>query len=263
MTRDERFQEGINSMRRTLMFWIGVAASFGLPYTYFNPDVRESAQVYFNQAQSYIPGASEAGKEKAAAPAASIPGENSAANSAAAVAASPSTTGPPLSAPVFQEFAHVFSFHATPSWIFQTWPRVSTTLSDLRMEGLRVPLVSGSHVDDVAGSLTYYFDHEKTLQRITFQGVTGDERRLVEMLQREFKFQSEPSAAGGLYLVKWNGKPVSVLRVEPAPVVSANQPHTRLKIDLEINRPSRYYNLSPEMAALIERDKHAGRWGFK
>ncbi len=253
--------------RRTVMFWVAAAASFGVPYGYFNPNVRETASTYWNKAKAYWPSGEAT---QADAPEASInfdPGQTG----SLASPISPQvignslggSTGQPIAAPIFQEFSHFINFNATPRWIMETWPHVSTTLSDLNLEGMRVPLVSGSRVDDIAGSLTYYFDKDKQLQRITFHGTTGDERRLVSMLTRDYKFESEPTVAGSLYMVKWNGDPVSVLRVEPSPVVNQNLPHTRLKIDLEINRPSRYYSLSPEMAKLVDRDKHAGRWGFQ
>jgi len=249
--------------RRTVMFWVAAAASFGVPYSYYNPTVRETASSYWNKASEIMPSGEDA-------PAASISSEDNPGGPnlvgtpnkpVANAAAKP--LGPPSAAPVFQQFDHFINFDANPRWIMETWPRVSTTLSDVRLEGLRVPLVSGSRTDDIAGSLTYYFDKDKVLQRITFHGTTGDERRLVAMLTQHYKFESEPAVAGSLYMVKWNGDPVSVLRVEPSAVINQNLPHTRLKIDLEINRPSRYYSLSPEMAKLVDRDKHAGRWGFK
>ncbi len=241
------------------MFWVAAAASFGGPYAYYNPDLRTTVSRYWNNPGALLTTAPEEAEE-GKAPLASIPAVSGQTPGGVATALSP---GQAVSAPVFQDFAHVFNFHATPRWIIETWPRVSTTLADLRLEGMRVPLVTGSRVDDLAGSLTFYFDQEKVLQRITFQGTTGDERRLVAMLQQALNFEPEPSVAGSMYMVKWNGEPVSVLRVEPAPVIDANLPHTRLSVHLEINRPSRYYALSPEMKRLVEQDKHAGRWGFK
>lgn len=253
--------------RRTVMFWVAAAASFGVPYGYFNPDVRETAATYWNKAKAYVPSGTSNSTD---APDASIkvdPEQLSSQISAISQQITGNLTGGTAgktgAAPIFQEFSHFINFNATPRWIMDTWPHVSTTLSDLNLEGMRVPLVSGARVDDIAGSLTYYFDKDKQLQRITFHGTTGDERRLVTMLTKDYKFEAEPSVAGSLYMVKWNGDPVSVLRVEPAAVVNQSLPHTRLKIDLEINRPSRYYSLSPEMAKLVDRDKHAGRWGFQ
>lgn len=252
--------------RRTIFFWVAAAASFGGPYTAYNPEVRETISNYWNSATQVSPPGEQVA-DASGAPAASIPGTQAAGQPGTAMPGQSGlnalSIGPPRTAPVFQDFTHVFNFNANPRWIIETWPRVSTTLADMRLEGLRVPLVTGSRVDDLAGSLTYYFDQEKQLQRITFQGTTGDERRLVAMLQQVYEFELEPSVAGTMYMVKWNGEPVSVLRVEPAPVINANLPHTRLNLHLEINRPSRYYALSPEVKQLVERDKHAGRWGFK
>jgi uncharacterized protein DUF6690 len=140
------------------------------------------------------------------------------------------------------------------------WSRVSTVLADFDLEGLRVPLVSGTNLDDLAGSLTYYFDKQHHVQRITFHGYTGDERKLADLASRQFYLKPVQSLHAALLLSKWNGEPTSVLRVTLASVVRADSPNTRLEVMLEINRPSANYRLSPEMKDLLERDRLAGRW---
>ena len=55
----------------------------------------------------------------------------------------------------------LLSFEITPDWITSQWARVSTRLSDLTLQGWRVPFAIGSRPDDLAGSLTYCFDRER------------------------------------------------------------------------------------------------------
>jgi len=243
-------------MRRTLLFWVAMAASFGGPYVFYNQDVQKQVSQYFDRSSAEDAN----GATQNEAPPASIAAGSS--RSASPVGGAV-TLGKYVSPPAFQDFTQAFNFNASPGWVMATWPRVSTALSDTRMDGLRVPLVTGGKPDDLAGSLTFYFDQDKVVQRITFQGYTGDERRLVAMLEQYFQFKSEPSIVGRMYMVQWNGEPVSVLRLEPAPVIQANSPHSRMQVNLEINRPSKVYQLSKEMTRLVESDKHAGRWGFK
>ncbi|HEV3024657.1 MAG TPA: DUF6690 family protein, partial [Pirellulales bacterium] len=50
-----------------------------------------------------------------------------------------------------------FRFDVTSAWVLGRWPRVSAGLSQLDLQGYRVPLVTGTKPDDLAGSLTYYF----------------------------------------------------------------------------------------------------------
>jgi hypothetical protein len=79
-----------------------------------------------------------------------------------------------------------------------------------------VPLVTGTRPDDIAGSLTYYFDKRQQLQRITFEGVVGDERRLVNFVTGQYKLKAEPTLGAGLYVAKWSGRPQKArLRVNP------------------------------------------------
>jgi len=168
----------------------------------------------------------------------------------------PSTTGGPVT-----DLGEVLRFDVTPQWVKSRWSRVSTTLAEIDLEGMRVPLVTGAQVDDLAGSLTYYFDEKQVVQRITFDGFTGSERRLVDLVTKYYQFEREPALGAGLYLVKWNGKPASALRVRHAAVVRTDSPHSQLQVQLEINRPGRRYGLSPGMQQIIDHDRDANRWG--
>ena len=47
-------------------------------------------------------------------------------------------------------------------------------LAELDVQGYRVPLVTGTSRDDLAGSLTYYFDKTHHVTHIHFRGTTGD-----------------------------------------------------------------------------------------
>ena len=166
---------------------------------------------------------------------------------------------PIISDPV--ELSQFLRFDITPQWIVARWPRVSTDLANLDFEGLRVPLVSGTRIDDLAGSLTYYFDKYQRVQRITFRGSTGDERKLVNHMAQKFGLRPEPTLGRGLYLVKWNGEPKSAMRVQHASVARGNAPHNQLEIELELNRPGPHYALSDEFAATLGKDRKLGRWG--
>ena len=156
-----------------------------------------------------------------------------------------------------QDLAEVLRFDVDPRWVMGRWSRVSTGLADLKLDGLRVPLVTGTSLGDLAGSLTYYFDQEHRVRRITFQGHTGDERKLVAVLTGHYGFRPEPGLGAGLYLVKWNGRPTSALRVRHAPVIRAGAPHSRLDVILEINRPGRNYRLSEAFQKTLDEDHQA------
>lgn len=180
---------------------------------------------------------------------------------------SPTTPGAPgvvaapkLEGPGRLAFEQVFRFDLPPTWVTQNWARVTTTLADMELDGLRVPLVTGTALDDISGSLTYYYDKNHRLQRIAFQGTTGDSRRLVAFVTQYHKLAAEPTLGAGLYLTKWNGTPKSALRVRLAPVVRADMPQSRYEIELELNRADDNYKLSPEMAQVLDFDQRTGRW---
>lgn len=158
------------------------------------------------------------------------------------------------------ELEQILQFNVTPAWIMQRWSRVSTIRSETGMDGLRVALVTGTELEDVAGSLTFYYDHQRQLRRITFDGLTGDDRRLVNLVCQQFNLRSEPGLGAGHYVSRWNGQPTGVLRISHAPVVRAQRPHERLEVMLEVNQPSIGYGLSAHAQQKLNADRLTNRW---
>ena len=143
-------------------------------------------------------------------------------------------------APTHNDLAEVFRWDVTTAWVLAHWPRVSAGLSEVEMQGYRVPLVTGTATDDLAGSLTYYFNKRQQVQRITFFGTTGDSRRLVALLATKFGFVRELNDDPSLFLyrVREGRKVLSELRIKPAHIVRSDEPHTRFDVALLIDRPA-------------------------
>lgn len=167
------------------------------------------------------------------------------------------TSGSNLGAPTC-DIPEAFRFDVSPQWITARWPRVTTVLAETDLQGLRVPLVTGSRPDDLAGSLTYYFDKKHRVQRIAFQGNTGDERRLVAFLTQYYSLKPVPALGPGLYMTKVHGKPLSMLHLSWPPVVASDKPTNRCEIVLELNRPDT--GASQQAREFLEYDKRAKRW---
>ena len=142
-----------------------------------------------------------------------------------------------INAPPVVELAEALRFNVTASWILGRWPRVTTGLPDAGLQGYRVALVSGTQEDDLAGALTYYFNKNHVCQRITFQGTTGDARKLISMLTTRFGFERQTSDDPGVYLyqIRWNGRATSELQVRPARVIRASAPTARFEVLLAMN----------------------------
>ncbi len=137
------------------------------------------------------------------------------------------------------DLSEVLQFDGTPAWVMTRWPRVTSGLSEVDLQGYRVALVSGTAEDDIAGSLSYYFDKSQRIAYINFHGTTGDPRKLVTLLTSRYRFVPQQAADPGLHLyqIKWNGKPHSELRIRSARIVRADQPHSRYEVDLAMKRP--------------------------
>lgn len=158
------------------------------------------------------------------------------------------------------DLSQVLRFDVTQRWITERWSRVSTFYADRDLVGLRVPLVTGTDLDDFAGSLTYYFNADGRLVRITVHGHTGDDRQLVRLVTQQFGLRPEPSIGAGIYLFRWNTRPVNVMRVTHAPVIRSDEPFTKFAVELELNDAGAGCSLSDEFAALLLPDQHVRRW---
>ncbi|MEX2142695.1 MAG: DUF6690 family protein [Pirellulales bacterium] len=135
------------------------------------------------------------------------------------------------------DLVEAIRFDVTPSWLFQRWPRVVTGLPEGELQGYRVPLITGTREDDIAGSLTYYFNARQACQKITLQGSVGDPRKLSAHVVGRFGLLRQTSGDAGLHLyqTRWNGKPVSELKIKAVPVVKASAPHARYDIEMVLN----------------------------
>jgi hypothetical protein len=165
-----------------------------------------------------------------------------------------------LQQPVIESLKEVLRFDIRPDWVWQRFPRVSTVLAHTQLDGLRVPLVTGTAPSDVAGTLTYYFDRYHRLQRVTVHGVTGDANRFLAELQTLYQLKQEPALGGALYLVRWNARPTSVAYFEPAAVIYADAPYSRFNVFIELNQAGLEYGLSQEAQHLIDAGKSNYRW---
>ena len=167
------------------------------------------------------------------------------------VAASPSAAGPAALPPVTLEEA--FRFDVTPHWVTARWPRVSTVLAEPEQLGMRVALASGTRPDDVAGSLTYYFDEHHQLQRITFYGMTGNEQRLLAFLVNNYRLKSAPTTGVARYVAGPADKPTSSVTVRHLPVVRTESTHAQVELAVDLSgsaTPSRGGIPDPEPMSL-------------
>jgi len=127
-----------------------------------------------------------------------------------------------------------FRFDITPQWVASRWPRATTVAGDPKQLGMRVAMVSGTRPDDVAGSLTYYFDEHHQLQRITFTGLTADPRRLLATIVTPNGLKSQPTTSAARYIAGEPRHPTSEVIVQhpSATALPAQAPRAEVLVDL-------------------------------
>jgi hypothetical protein len=137
-----------------------------------------------------------------------------------------------------QDLAEVLRFEVTAAWILGRWPSVSTGLSQLDLQGYRVPMVTGAAEDDLAGALTYYFNSRQQVQRITFYGTTGDPDKLIRLLAARYRFGRRLTNDPSLFryeVAEPKGPPKSHLDIR---LVRPTLPAQRFDVSLLIERPA-------------------------
>ncbi len=187
----------------------------------------------------------------------SVPDEAFQAMSGQTVVFPGTASGPDLSATPMQfiptvDLSAVFRFDISPGWVRNRWEYVSTSPGDVGLHGLRVGLVTGTNISDLAGSLTYYFDENQVCQRITFRGWSGDSSKLVALLSQKYEFKPQPSQIAGLFLAERKKIPGGALLMKYPPVVSSQNRARQLGMELEMNNPQGPFSLSTRFLSMVE-----------
>lgn len=144
----------------------------------------------------------------------------------------------PLEGTRFHSVDQVLRFDITKDWVYRNWARKTTWPTDVGLVGVRVPLVTGTDITALSGSLTYFFNAQGQLEHITFRGRTGDSTALVNYLTRTYQLQWTPAAVGEqLYQVKHGQRVQSELHTRPEAVLWATSPHNSVAVELELARP--------------------------
>lgn len=84
-----------------------------------------------------------------------------------------------------RRFEDLFRFGHSPAWLVATWPRVDAVATDDGLVGYRVAISTGDATDDLTGVFACYFDATSE-RRVEFSGQTGDYRRLLNFMRREY-----------------------------------------------------------------------------
>ena len=150
----------------------------------------------------------------------------------------------------------VLRFDITPNWLKQNWNRVTTQLTDPDLHGIRVPYCSGYDVHDFTGSLSYYFNRQNRVERITMFGFMGDAEPLAALLEQRFGFKRYASVGPGLYMLYQGDRPLGVLRIEDS-TISQMQSGQNYQVHVEINLPHAQAKMSEAMLTELRRLREA------
>ncbi len=138
---------------------------------------------------------------------------------------------------------HLLSFEVTPNWVGDNWSRVTTRLAELELQGWRVPIARDDDFE-IVGSITYYFDQQRLVQRILLHGYTNDATPFVRMAMERYGMRRVPSS-GDLFAANVDGQTIGALQCEYAAIMTRGM-NDRCELTMELNRRASKYGLSQE-----------------
>ena len=162
-----------------------------------------------------------------------------------------------MSGPIGYSVADLLRFDLTPNWVMKTWNLVTSDLPNTSLTGMRVPIVTGTEPTDVAGSLTYYFNKNQRLERVTLHGYCADPSSVLALAQQRFALRQYASQGTPIYLAYFGDQPISIMRVEAMPKKDEGSSSRQYEIDLELNLPRQGAMLSADKLMLLFRMRQA------
>ena len=211
--------------RRPLVLMSVLAAAIGVPYIALDEQLKALVTAQLNRLTAAAPA-------KEADPLAKID------ELLKPAAATPAATGaaPAVSVPATVPLEEALRFDVSPEWVAGRYAQVSSVIGDSEHLGLRAMLVSGTTPTDVAGSLTYYFNQQHQVERITLYGVTGDHSRLAELMVGKYGLRPTQTSELGLYYGGDPNVPTSSLKVAALPIVRPEAPLARAQVTLDLRK---------------------------
>jgi hypothetical protein len=143
-----------------------------------------------------------------------------------------------------KDMVKVFRFDVTIDWIMQEWRQVSMVSSDLKLQGYRVPLITGFNDDDITGSLTYYFGPDRTVKKIVFDGDTGNADKLINMVAAPAGLTQVQSTDPSVFIYQRGGwsKSESELKIRPTEMISKANANRRFHVTLVLTpKPASWF----------------------
>jgi hypothetical protein len=244
----QRYVQQQKMLPRPLIVATLIGASVGVPYVASHSSIGQKASAPASAAPAATGGAPPTiGVATATAPAVTyIPLTGPTAATAIKNASAGATSASPVDGTRFTAVSQFLRFDVTKEWVCRNWPRKSTGPTDVGLFAIRVPLVMGTQMSALAGSLTYYFNEQGQVEHISFRGRTGDAMPLVQYLTQYYHFQRVQSAVGEqLYQVQESDGVRSELQTQPEGVLKSTAPQQSVTVELEFARPGSKRYLPP------------------
>jgi hypothetical protein len=165
---------------------------------------------------------------------------------------SPDLNAMPLAFVPVANFAEVIRLDANSTWVKSRWDRISVFATGDGLTAFRCDLVTGMNQGDLHGCLTYFFDRQDKVAKISFRGWCGDPSPIKNFAITSWKLEPKDGKSSSVFVARSWRVTRGALILQNAPIIRRDQPHEQVAVFFEVAAPDFRDGISREMCEAIE-----------
>ena len=165
---------------------------------------------------------------------------------------SPDLNAMPLAFVPVTNFAEVIRMDANSTWVKSRWDRISVFAAGEGLTAFRCDLVTGVNQGDLHGCLTYFFDRQDRVAKISFRGWCGDPTPITTFATTSWNVEPKNGNSSSVFVARNWRITRGGLILQNAPIIRRDQPHEQVAVFFEVAAPDFRDGISREMCDAID-----------
>jgi hypothetical protein len=165
---------------------------------------------------------------------------------------SPDLNAMPLAFVPVANFAEVIRLDANSAWVKSRWERISVFTTGDGLTAFRCDLVTGVNQGDLHGCLTYFFDRQDKVAKISFRGWCGDPSPIKNFAITSWNLEPKDGKSTSVFVARSWRISRGALILQNAPIIRRDQPLEQVAVFFEVAAPDFRDGISREMCEAID-----------
>lgn len=164
----------------------------------------------------------------------------------------PDMNAMPLAFVPVTNFAEVIRLDANSAWVKSRWDRISVFSTGDGLTAFRCDLVTGVNQGDLHGCLSYFFDRQDKVARISFRGWCGDPTPIRNFATTMWQLEPKNGQSSSVFLARSWRITRGALILQNAPIIRRDQPQEQVAVFFEVAAPDFREGIGREMCDAID-----------